>query len=76
MKDENYIIEQIINLESELFDEECYLDESQQSRLHSLYEILDRELTSEEKNKIIQERKNKMEDLTGEYIPELLNKII
>tara|TARA_B100002019_G_C21235137_1_gene582283 strand:+ start:1409 stop:1639 length:231 start_codon:yes stop_codon:yes gene_type:complete len=76
MKDENYIIDQIINLESELFDEECYLDESQQSRLHSFYEILNRELTSEEKNKIIEERKSKMEDLAGEYIPEILNQNI
>lgn len=61
MKSEKEIVEMIIELEKELFDEECYLDEGQQSRLFTLYEILDRDL-NEEENNILEEKREEMKE--------------
>ena len=74
MKEEKRVVDNIIDLESELFDDTCYLDEGQHTSLQKLYEVLDRELNDKEKKQVIEKRKEKMEDLTGEYIPEILNR--
>lgn len=64
MKNEKEIVKMIIELEKELFDEECYLDEGQQSRLFTLYEVLDRELNEEEKSILEQ----KQQEMRKEYL--------
>lgn len=64
MKNEKEIVKMIIELEKELFDEECYLDEGQQSRLFTLYEILDRDLNEEEKSILEQ----KQQEMREEYL--------
>lgn len=64
MKNEKEIVKMIIELEKELFDEECYLDEGQQSRLFTLYEVLDRELNEEEKSILEQ----KQQEMREEYL--------
>ena len=64
MKKEKEIVKMIIELEKELFDEECYLDEGQQSRLFTLYEVLDRELNKEEKSILEQ----KQQEMREEYL--------
>lgn len=61
MKNEKEIVKMIIELEKELFDEECYLDEGQQSRLFTLYEVLDRELNEEEKS-ILEQKQQEMHE--------------
>lgn len=72
MKNEKEVIDEIVELESMLFDDTCYLDEGDQNRLQTLYQILNRSLTDSEKERIITERRNQMEDLIGEIDDELL----
>lgn len=73
MKSENDIVKEITALERKLFDDECYLDEAEKSKLQTLYETLDRDLTGLEKAIIIKERKEEMEEMTGEVTDEILN---
>ena len=56
---DNIIVEKIIDLESrnDPFDGDMYLDEGEQAELNVLFELLDRELTDDELNRITQLRK-------------------
>lgn len=62
MKTEKEIVNLIIDIEKELWDEDCYLDEGQQSRLYTLYEVLDRELTLEESDRLQNEKEKTMNE--------------
>ena len=53
MKSEEEIVEQIIDIEARVYgDDEAYLDESEQATLSTLYNILNRFLTEEEKERV------------------------
>ena len=75
MKTEADIINEIVILEGQLFDETCYHDEYNQARLSALYEVLDRDLNDNEKSLVNQERRNQMEENLGEIDEDLLLKL-
>ena len=68
------VVRDIMQLEKELFADECYLDESQQAKLASLYNMLGRALSEAEKTEILRLRSEYMLEMTGEYDDELLNR--
>lgn len=72
--DTKQLIQEIISLEKLLFDEEAYLDESQQTKILILYQVLGRELTQEEKAIVYSQRLEFMEECLGEHSEEWLNK--
>ena len=73
MQIEKRIINEIVSLETLLFDDEAYLDESEQSRIKTLYQLLERELTSGEKSIIYVKRLELMEECLGEKSEIFLN---
>jgi hypothetical protein len=74
MKTEQKIIADIISLETLLFDYEAYLNETEQSSLQCLYDVLGRQLTEKEKTLIYSQRLNFMDECIGERAEEFLNK--
>lgn len=74
MKSEKKIVAEIISLETIVFDDECYLEEADQSRLQTLYEVLGRELNQSEKSEIYIKRLSFMEECIGEKLEDILNK--
>lgn len=74
MNTEKQIIEDITELEKCLFDEETYLDESEQSKLQTLYQTLGRKLKKKEKEVIYKKRLDFMEECLGESDKEWISK--
>ena len=74
MQTEQKIIDEIISLETLLFDEEAYLDEGEQSKIQILYQVLGRTLTEIEKSIIYKKRLEYMNECIGEKLEECLNK--
>lgn len=57
-----------------LFDEEAYINESEQSQLQALYHALGRHLTLEEKQEVYIQRLAMMQEYIGESDEEYLYK--
>jgi hypothetical protein len=68
------VIKEIIALEKLVFDEEAYLDESQQTKLQILYQVLGRVLSQSEKETVYKERLEFMQECLGEKSEDWLNK--
>lgn len=74
MKTEQTIIDEIISLETIVFDDESYLEESDKSRIETLYEVLGRELNDNEKSVVYSKKLDFMDECIGTKSEDLLNK--
>ena len=74
MQTEDKIIQQIIALEGKIFDNKAYLEESEQSKLQTLYQLIGRTLTDNEKALVYSKRLDFMHECLGDIEENFLNK--